>query len=133
MKHMEKEISTKKKIDSVAIQKDWCVYLLINCAFLFPVLLITKFPDQAFAIFSAMPEWLCMVILLPYWLPVIFYYVFRVMYLHFAVELGFLGFAVYRLTKEKNRRLFMMLVVLTILSTALNVYWLTHGRPYTIV
>lgn len=121
------------KRESAAIQKNCCVYLLLNCFFLTPFLLITQFPDQLFAIFSAMPEWFCMMILLPYWLPVIFYYVFRLMYLHFAVELGFLGFSVYRLTKEKNQTLFCLIVVLTILSSGLNIYLLIHGGPYTVV
>lgn len=39
------------KRESAAIQKNCCVYLLLNCFFLTPFLLITQFPDQLFAIF----------------------------------------------------------------------------------
>ncbi|MDE7254339.1 MAG: hypothetical protein K2O32_15565 [Acetatifactor sp.] len=133
MAHMKKEVSAKRKRDGTAIQKDWCTYLLLNCIFLFPVLLITEFPDRVYAIFSVIPELIGMVFFLPYWLLVILYYLFRLMYLHFAVSLGFLGFSVYCLIKEKNWKQFFVILLLTILSAVLNYYWLMHGGPYTVV
>ena len=134
MTHMKKDASAKKKRDSAAIQKDWSIYLLLNSVFLFPVLLITEFPDQVvYAIFSVIPELIGMVFFLPYWLIVILYYLFRLMYLHFAVSLGFLGFSVYCLIKEKSWKQFFVILLLTILSAVLNYYWLMHGGPYTVV
>lgn len=49
--HVQKEAFPKMKRESAAIQKNCCVYLLLNCFFLTPFLLITQFPDQLFTIF----------------------------------------------------------------------------------
>lgn len=112
------------------IQQNCCIYLIINCAFLLPVLLITQRVTEP--IIVPIVNFLGLFFLI-YWLPVIFYYLFGLPYLHIALSLGFLGFCIYKLVKEKNWKRFFLILFLTIVSIALNLYWLTHGRSYTIV
>lgn len=129
MMHAKKEAPSNKK--KYTFQQHWCTYLIINCAFLLPALLITGFPQVRF-LMSHMPDFFGALFLI-YWIPVILYYLFRLMYLHFILSLVFWGFSVHKLIKEKNSRQFLLISVLTVLSFALNLYWLMHGRPYTIV
>lgn len=68
-----------------------------------------------------------------YWIPVILYFVLGLPYLHFAAELAFLIYAVCKLIKEKNAKVFAVILVLTAFSAALNLYWLTHGLSYVVV
>ncbi len=121
---MKKVFSSKKE----TLQHNWCIYLIINCAFLFPVVLFTQFTQIAEPIVNFLGY-----LFLAYWIPIIFYYLFGLTYLHCALSLGFLLFFIYKMIKEKNRELFFPILLLTIVSIAFNIYWLTHGRPYTVV
>lgn len=121
---MKKIFSSTKS----TVRQLWCTYLMIDCAFLFPVLLFAQFPQIAEPIVNFLGFFF-----LFYWLPIILYYLFGLPYLHCALSLGFLGFFIYKLVKEKNRELFFLILVLTIVSMALNFYWLTQGEQYTVV
>lgn len=115
--------------------------------FLFPVLLITEFPDQVYAVISAISKFISINFFLTYglvetvsgfldltyWCLAFEYSFYRLTYLHFGVLLGFLGFSVYRLIKEKNWKQFFVILLLILLSAVLNYYWLMHGGPYTVV
>lgn len=114
------------------LQQKWCIYLIVNIVFLIPVFVLTQFPDAVTAVFEPIPEPFGLIFLI-YWLPVILYFLLGLPYLHFAAESGFLIFAGYRMIKEKNAKIFLLILVLTALSAALNIYWLMHGRSYTIV
>ncbi|MGN0385435.1 MAG: hypothetical protein ACI4EX_06090 [Lachnospiraceae bacterium] len=119
----------------LSLQKNWCIYLTVNIVFLLPVFLLTQFSgvQNVFGAFlDKIPESIGMLFLI-YWIPVILYFVICLPYLHFAVEFGFVIFAVYRLIKEKNLKIFVLTLILTALSVALNVHWLMHGRPYTVL
>lgn len=135
MTDTKKEHTPKKR--KYTLQQGWCIYLMANCIFLLPVMLLTavfsriNVPHPTGALYM-LSECIGM-LFLGYWIPVILYYLFRLMYLHFALSLGFLGFSVYKLTKEKNGKLFCLILLLTAVSAALNVYWLMNGRSYTIV
>lgn len=121
---MQQIFSSKKG----TIQQNWCIYLMINCAFLIPVLLFTQFPQIAEPIVNFLGY-----IFLFYWMPIILYYLLGLTYVHCVLSIGFLIFFIYKLVKEKNRELFLPILLLTIVSIALNYYWITHGRPYTVV
>lgn len=119
----------------LSLQKKWCIYLTINIVFLIPVFLLTQFPSvmKAFGAFlEIFPESIQMLFLI-YWIPVIFYFLIGLPYLHFAAEFGFIIFGVGKLIKEKNPKIFVLTLILTALSVALNVYWLMHAGPYTVV
>lgn len=135
---IKKEASTKKK--KYTLQQCGCIYLLVNCIFLLPTVLIRPlFVPLLDMLYHHLPDFALKLldgigmVFLVWWIPLILYYIFRLMYLHFALSLGFLVFSIYRLTKEKNKKRFVLVLLLTIISAALNFYWLTHGRPYTIV
>lgn len=114
------------------LQQNGCLYLLVNIVFLVPVFLFTQFSDALTVVFDRIPEPLGMLFLI-YWIPVILYFVFGLPYLHFAAELVFLIYAVWKLIKEKNAKFFAVILVLSAFSVALNLYWLKHGLSYVVV
>lgn len=129
---MKKIFSIKKE----NVQRNWRQYLIINCVFLFPAVLITllrtQFP-QIDDFVDLLPKTigdLLGLIILPYWLLAIVYHLFGLTYLHCALSLGFLLFFIYKLIKEKCKELFFQVLLLTIVSIVFNIYWLTHGGGY---
>lgn len=124
-----KDTSEQKRF---TLQQNWCIYLIVNIVFLVPVFMLTQFMDACTVVFDLIPEPIGMLFLI-YWIPVILYFVFRLPYLHFAVELVFLIYAVCKLIKERTVKIFLMTLVLTAFSVALNLYWLTHGLSYVAV
>ena len=138
MTRIKKESSTEKK--KYTIQQCGCIYLLVNCIFLLPTVLIRPlFVSLLDILYSHLPHFALKIldgigmVFLGWWIPLIFYYLLRLMYLHFTLSLGFLGFSIYKLTKEKNIKRFLLILLLTIVSASLKFYWLTHGGPYTVV
>lgn len=138
MTRIKKESSAEKK--KYTLQQYGCIYLLVNCIFLLPTVLIRPLLVPLLEmLYHHLPHFALKIldgigmVFLGWWIPLIFYYLLRLMYLHFVLSLGFLGFSIYKLTKEKNIKLFLLILLLTIVSAALNFYWLTHGGPYTVV
>lgn len=114
--------------------QNWCKYLIINCVFLFPPVLITQFP-QIVVFLNSLPNTIANIlgaIILPYWLFVMFYYVFGLTYLHCALSFCFLLFFIYKLIKEKirNRKLIFTFFFLTIVCIIFNIFWLTYAERY---
>lgn len=138
MMHIKKKASAEKKTNT--IQRYGCNYLMANCIFLFPTVLIRPvFAPLLDRMYSHLPyfalrllDCISMVFLI-YWIPLIFYYLLGLTYLHLALSFGFLGFSVYKLTKERNVKLFLLTFWGTTISAALNFYWLTYGRLYIVV
>lgn len=136
MARVKKEASATK----YTIQQYGCIYLLINAVFLLPTVLIRPVLRPLLdMIYSHLPRFAINIldcvgmVFLVWWIPLIFYYLFRLMYLHFALSIGFLVFSVYKLIKEKNIKLFLSVLLLTTVSTVFNIYWLMEAGPYTVV
>ncbi len=115
--------------------QNWCKYLKINCAFLFPAVLITQFP-QIVDFLNLLPETIInilgFIIVLPYLLLALVYYIFGLTYLHCALSFCFLLFFIYKIIKEKtgNRKLIFTVFFLTIVCIIFNIYWLTYAERY---
>lgn len=132
-------INLKKFFSSIKenFPQNWCKYLIINCVFLFPAVLIT-FLTQ----FLPIAEFLGSLdgpvvnafgyLFLDYWLPILLYFIFGLTYLHCALSFCFLLFFIYKLIKEKirNRKLIFTLFFLTIVCIIFNIYWLTYAERY---
>ena len=114
---------TEQKKKRAPLQKQWCEYLIVNIVLLFPVCLFMRFNDLVYALFSWMPDVLSGAIFLPFVMMAVLYGIFLLPWVHIAVEGGFLVFAVYKLWKERNAKLFFITLGLTGTSVLLNVYW----------
>lgn len=112
------------------LRHEWYIYLIVNCVFLLPVLLITEFHEIIASIVNVPIANLFGSLFLVYWIPVLFYYLFGLTYLHCALTFGVLIYFIYKLIKEKNRELVFPVLLLTIVSIVFNIYWLTHGGRY---
>lgn len=113
-----------------SLQQIWVYYLIFNIAFLFPICLFELIPDSIPFLFSRMPEIMGMIIVIPYMVVVLPYGILGLTYVHIAVELGFVIFAMCKLPKEKNSAVFLMTIGLTAVSIAMNLYWSTRWIMY---
>lgn len=135
--HTEKASTKKRKY---TLQQSYCIYLIVNCILLLPTVLIDPLRFLGDFLDSHLPDGVLVfynfifaaVFLVP-WIFVIFYWIFQLMYLHFAVSLGFSVFSVYKLIKEKNTKLFFIILILTVISIILNIRWLMIGGGYCTV
>lgn len=120
-------IISEKKIYN--LQQNWCYYLIINIIFLIPVCLFAKFPDLANLPFSldagilSVVIYLLFTIISAFMLIAVPYGIVLMPWVHFAVELGFVIYAIYKMNKKKNTKLFLITILLTVLSLVLNLYW----------
>lgn len=135
--HTKKDPTQKKKIN---LQQVYCIYLISNCILLLPTALIDLFRFLGEFLRSHLPhevfifcDYIFAAIILGPWILVIFYWILKLMYLHFAISLGFSVFSVYKLVKEKNTKLFLQILILTVISIALNIRWLMIGGGYCTV
>lgn len=131
-------VHTKKK--KYTLQQIYGIYLIINCILLLPTVMISPISSLMDILYSHLPHWanvfldyIFVAVFLGPWMLVILYWILQLMYLHFAISLGFSVFSVYKLIKEKNTKLFFQLLFLTIISIALNLRWLMIGGSYCIV
>ncbi len=133
---MTGRINLKKFFSSIKenFPQNWCKYLIINCVFLLPAVLITLVP-QIVNFLNSLPNTIGNIlgfIIFPFWLMVIIYYVLGLTYLHCALSFCFLLFFIYKIIKEKirNRKLIFTFFSLTIVCIILNIYWLTYAERY---
>ena len=74
--------------------------------------------------------WSYYLIFIPYMVLVLPYGILCLTYVHVAVEFGFVIFAICKLPKEKNVKIFLMTLGLTGVSVAMNLYWSTRWIMY---
>ncbi len=132
-------INLKKFFSSLKenFPENWCLYLKINCVFLFPAVLITFLMQ-----FLPIAEFLGSLdgfvvdvfgyLFLGYWILILLYFIFGVTYLHCALSFCFLLFFIYKMIKEKirNRKLIFTFFSLTIVCIIFNIYWLIYAVRY---
>ena len=107
------------------LQKIWCGYCVLNIFMLFPGRLMMLIYETALD----MPWFLGWLLPFMAFYPVIWYY-WKLNYLHIVAGFGFIIFSVYMLVKEKNIRLFLLTIILTVLTSALNLSWIILGLEW---
>ena len=114
---MQKTGSSNKE----ELQKTWFYCLLLNCALFLPLIALAPFPQLYESLLYIRG---INVIFGFYCVALIVYYIGGWPYLWCVVSLGFLVFFISKLNKEKNKKRFFQIFILTVISIALNICWI---------
>lgn len=104
------------------LQKIWCGYCVLNILMLLPIRLMMLIYE------TVLDAPLFLVWLIPVMgVHAALWYYCKLTYLHIIAGFGFIIFSIYMLIKEKNIKLFLLTIILTALSSALNLSWIILG------
>lgn len=127
----DKNIEKKKR----PLQEKWLLYLFINNSMLFPPVFgffATNHLPMVWEFVDKMPEFFSNVLLAIWYLPpffvAMFYWCFQLHYVHIVLEPIFLIFFAFKLFKEKNIKMFLLILLLTVISIVLNLFWSVYGE-----
>lgn len=129
----------RRKIDILMIhsktelQKVWCGYCTFNILFLFLFRVVFKVDEKLFLLRDTFEYWqlffvaIMLFAVYVYVMIAYLYCIFLLPYLHIALGVGFIIFAVNMLIKEKNIKRFLLALVLTVASMTLNISWIVQN------
>lgn len=126
----DKNIEKKKR----PLQEKWLLYLFINNIMLFPPVFgffTTDHLPMVGELTHRMPEFcsdISGIWLLSFMMVAMFYWCFRLHYVHIVLEPIFLIFFAVKLFKEKNIKMFLLILLLTVISIVLNLFWSVYGE-----
>lgn len=115
------------------IQKMWCGYCTINILFLLMLRFVMMTGEISFSSWTRL-EYLqlffigiMLIVVFAYLMLADLYCYLKLPYLHIVLGVGFTIFTVYMLIKEKNIKRFLLTMVLTVSSMALNISWIMRN------